>query len=103
MWRHSNSWLARLLRWLRCPDRADQHNKEALCVMPPPDFETASPAELVKFYNRAGGRGAGSDTGIAVQRLRLGHRRRAGTLACTRWHARLLPLPKIMRDATPVW
>ncbi|KAL4419528.1 hypothetical protein ABPG77_005759 [Micractinium sp. CCAP 211/92] len=52
--RHSNGLLARLLRWLGCPDGADLHNKSALCVMTPPALETASPAELVKFFNRAG-------------------------------------------------
>lgn len=59
--RHSNGLLARLLRWLGCPDSADLHNKSALCVMTPPALDTASPAELVKFFNRAGGcSGAGS-------------------------------------------
>lgn len=53
--KHSNCWLARLLRWLGCPDAADRHNKAALCVMSPPNLDAASPAELVTFFNRAGG------------------------------------------------
>ncbi|KAL4433873.1 hypothetical protein ABPG75_000314 [Micractinium tetrahymenae] len=52
--KRSNGWLARLLRWLGCPDGADWHNKAALCVMPPPDLAAAAPAELVKFLNCAG-------------------------------------------------